>query len=249
MVGKLRLVGLTGGIGSGKSTVAGAIRDAGIPVIDADILAREVVAPGEPAHAEIAAAWPEVISPDGAVDRKKLATRVFSDPAARARLEAITHPRIRARALAAARALEAGGHRLAFYEAALIVEAGGQGDFDGLVVVSAREEQQVERICARDGLGPAEARARLRTQLPLEEKRRAATHVIDNSGGREDTRRHVRALLEELQADRSGLHQSSVAVAASRQSSAAEEVGSEDATLSSLMPGKRKPPEVKTRTR
>src|SRR3954469_9394553 len=112
-------MGLTGGIGTGKSTVARMIAEAGVPVLDADVLAREVVAPGQPALAEIGALWPEVLGPDGALDRKKLAARVFSDPTARERLEAITPPRIQERALAAARALEAAGHRLAFYEASL----------------------------------------------------------------------------------------------------------------------------------
>lgn len=200
MAGTLRLVGLTGGIGSGKSTVAEMIRARGIPVLDADALAREVVAPGEPAHAEIAAAWPEVLGPGGEIDRRKLAARVFADPPARARLEAITHPRIQERALARARALEAAGHRLAFYEASLLVETGRHRDFDALVVVTATEEQQLARAQARDGSSREEALGRLRAQLPLEQKRRAATHVIDNSGSLEETRAQVEALLTELAA-------------------------------------------------
>ena len=188
MIGALKLVGLTGGIGPGKSTVAGMIREAGVPVLDADVLAREVVAPGQPAHAEIAALWPDVIGPDGEIDRKKLGARVFSDPAARARLEAITHPR----------ALEAAGHRLAFYEASLLVETGRHRDFDGLVVVTADEEQQIARAQARDGSTREQAVARLRAQMPPEEKRRAATHLIDNSGDLAATRRQVAALLASL---------------------------------------------------
>ena len=200
MIGKLQLVGLTGGIGSGKSTVGRMVEELGVPVLDADRIARAVVAPGQPAYPEIAAAWPDVITADGAIDRKRLAAHVFSDAQARARLEAITHPRIRARALADAAALERQGHRLAFYEAALLVEAGHQGDFDAVVVVSAGEEQQLARVLARDGCTRDEALARLRAQLPLAEKRKQATYVIDNDGDRAATRRQVEALVARLRA-------------------------------------------------
>jgi dephospho-CoA kinase len=198
VIGKLKLIGLTGGIGTGKSTVAQMIRAGGVPVLDADVLAREVVAPGQPAHAAIAAEWPEVIRPDGSLDRKRLGARVFGDPAARARLEAITHPRIQEKALEAARALEAAGHTLAFYEASLLVETGRHRDFDGLVVVTADEEQQLARVQARDRSTREQALARLRAQMPAAEKRRVATHLIDNSGDLEGTRRQVEKLLASL---------------------------------------------------
>jgi dephospho-CoA kinase len=199
VIGKLKFVGLTGGIGTGKSTVARMIRDAGIPVVDADALAREVVQPGQPAHGAIAAAWPDVLAADGTIDRKKLGAHVFGDAAARARLERITHPYIGARAVEAARALEAAGHRLAFYEATLLVETGRHRDFDGLVVVTADEDQQLARVQARDHSTREQALARLRAQMPAEEKRRAATHVIDNSGDLERTRQQVTALLAQMQ--------------------------------------------------
>jgi dephospho-CoA kinase len=195
VIGKLKFVGLTGGIGTGKSTVAQMIRAAGIPVLDADVLARQVVEPGQPAHAAIAAAWPDVIGPDGAIDRKKLGARVFNDPAARLQLEAITHPRIQERAEAEARRLEAAGHRLAFYEASLLVESNRHRGFDGLVVVTASEEQQLARAMARDGSTREQALARLRAQMPAEEKRRAATHLIDNSGDLASTQRQVDQLI------------------------------------------------------
>jgi dephospho-CoA kinase len=198
VIGKLRFVGLTGGIGTGKSTVGQMLVDAGVPVVDADVLAREVVLPGQPAHAEIAAAWPDVIQPDGTIDRRKLGHRVFSDPAARARLEAITHPRIQEKAMEWARAMEAAGHRLAFYEASLLVETGGHRRFDGLVVVTAGEEQQIARVMARDRSSREQALARLRAQMPPEEKRRAATHLIDNSGDLASTRRQVGELIAAL---------------------------------------------------
>jgi dephospho-CoA kinase len=198
VVGKLKLIGLTGGIGSGKSTVGKMIQALGVPVIDADRLAREVVAPGQPAHREIAARWPETVAPDGQVDRKRLAALVFSDPEARAQLEAITHPRIQQHLMREAQALEGAGHRLAFYEASLLVEANRHRDFDALVVVTADEAQQIARTTARDGSTPQQALARLRAQLPLEEKRKVATHLIDNSGDLESTRRQTEALVQTL---------------------------------------------------
>jgi dephospho-CoA kinase len=198
VVGKLKLVGLTGGIGSGKSTVGRMVQQMGVPLIDADQLAREVVAPGGPAHGEVAAAWPQVVAPDGQIDRRALGAVVFGDPAARRRLEAITHPHIQQLMLSKARALEQAGHRLAFYEASLLVEAGRARDFDSLVVVTAGEDQQIARTIARDGRARDEVLARLRAQLPLEEKRKLATHLIDNSGPLEETRRQVEALVRGL---------------------------------------------------
>jgi dephospho-CoA kinase len=193
-----KLVGLTGGIGTGKSTVARMIRDLRVPVIDADLLARQVVQPGQPAHAEIVAAWPEVVDQSGAIDRKKLAERVFADPTGRARLEAITHPRIMERVREQTDAFRQQGFRLAFLEAALLVETGRCRQLDGLVVVIASEEQQVSRVMAREGWSLAQVRARMRAQLPLEEKRRAATEVIDNSGDQTTTQRQVESLVRRL---------------------------------------------------
>ncbi len=201
MVGKLKLVGLTGGIGSGKSTVGRMVQALGVPLIDADQLAREVVTPGLPAHAEVAAAWPQVVAPDGQIDRRALGAVVFNDPDARRRLEAITHPRINQLMLQKARALEQAGHRLAFYEASLLVEAGRARDFDALVVVTSGEDQQIARTTARDGRPRDEVLARLRAQLPLEDKRKLATHLIDNSGDLDSTRRQTEALVRELSRD------------------------------------------------
>ena len=193
-----KLVGLTGGIGTGKSTVARMIRDLGVPVIDADLLARQVVEPGQPAHAEIAAAWPDVVDQCGVIDRKKLAERIFADPASRTRLEAIAHPRITERALAQADEFRRQGLLVAFLEAALLVETGLHRRLDGLVLVVASEEQQVSRVTAREGCTRGQVLARLHAQLPLEEKRRAATDIIDNSGDEATTRRQVEALVRKL---------------------------------------------------
>src|SRR4249919_1333450 len=159
MRGGLKLVGLTGGIATGKSTVARLIAERGIPIVDADQLAREAVEPGQPSLAEIARRWPQVVAPDGRLDRRRLGAIVFADAAARAELEAILHPRIAALADARAAALAAQGYPLAFYEASLLVETWRHRDFDGLVVVNASPETQIARVMARDGLGRDEARA------------------------------------------------------------------------------------------
>ena len=194
----IKLIGLSGGIGSGKSTVADMLRQRGIPVIDADVIARQVVEPGLPAHRDIALAWPSVVATDGAIDRKKLAAIVFSDPASQAQLEAITHPRIREEVAVQAKALGQAGHALAFLEAALIVESGYYKQLDGLVVVAAGETTQMERVIARDRSTREAALARIHAQSPLEEKIRVATHVIDNNGDLASTRAQVDAVLAKI---------------------------------------------------
>ena len=191
-------MGLTGGIGSGKSTVARLFAARGVPVVDADALSRAAQAPGMPAYAEIAAAWPELIAPDGTVDRKRLARVVFSDPPGRLRLEAIMHPRIQELGEGRFVELTAAGHRLAIYEASLLVEAKRHRDFDGLIVVTASPATQLVRILARGGLTEAEAKARIAAQLPLAEKLRHATFVIDNDGDLAATEAQVDALLTRL---------------------------------------------------
>ncbi len=193
-----KLVGLTGGIGSGKSTVAGMLREIGIPVIDADAIARQVVEPGLPAHGEIAAAWPDVLDAAGRIDRARLGAIVFSNPDSLARLEAITHPRIRQQVAVQAANLEASGHRIAFLEAALLVETGFYKQLDGLVVVSASEDAQVERVMARDASSREAVLARVRAQRPLADKIRVADHVLDNGGDIEATRAALQRILRAL---------------------------------------------------
>ncbi|HZL20232.1 MAG TPA: dephospho-CoA kinase [Polyangia bacterium] len=201
MIRGLKVLGLTGGIGTGKSTVARMFAERGVPVVDADALAREVVAPGLPAHADIAAAWPEVLGAGGAIDRQRLGDIVFTDPAARARLEGITHPRIQALAAERLGTYAEAGHRLALYEAALLVESGRWRELDGLIVVTASEATQIARVRARDGLRRADAEARVRAQLPSSEKVRLATHLIDNDGGLDATQCAVEDLLRRLRPD------------------------------------------------
>jgi dephospho-CoA kinase len=179
----VRLVGLTGGIATGKSTFAAALRDLGCPVIDADRLARQVVEPGMPALAAIAAAFPGVVGADGRLDRKALGRRVFGDEAARRRLEAITHPAIRVAMEAQVARLEAAGEELVFYEAPLLFEVGLDRAMALVVVVWAPRQVQLGRRAARDGLSPGEAEARLEAQLPADEKAARADVVIENPDG------------------------------------------------------------------
>jgi dephospho-CoA kinase len=200
------LVGLTGGIATGKSTVAAMFRALGCVVIDADLLAREVVEPGEPALAEIAREFgPGVLQADGRLDRKALGTMVFADGERRRRLEAITHPRIRERLTRRLEELIARDFRgLVVFDAPVIVESGAGRTMDRLVVVAADESSQIARLMARDGIGREAALQKIRSQMPLAEKARLAHHVIDNSGDRAATEARVRevhaALLRELAA-------------------------------------------------
>jgi dephospho-CoA kinase len=179
----VRLFGLTGGIASGKSAVAARFRARGVPVIDADELAREVVAPGTPGQAEVVRAFgPEVLRADGSLDRKAVARIVFADDEKRRALNAIVHPRITQLTLARSSELAQKGEPLACYEAALLIENGLADAFRPLVVVSASESVQIARTVARDGATEDEARARIRAQMPLEQKTRAADIVLENDG-------------------------------------------------------------------
>jgi len=182
--------------------VAQVIREQGIPVLDADAIARQVVEPGRPAYHDITLAWPEVVGADGRIDRKKLAQIVFADPDSRKRLEAITHPRIREEVAADTAALAADGHRLAFLEAALLIETGFHRQLDGLVVVTAAQETRIDRVIRRDGASRDDVLARIAAQLPMQEKTRAADYVIDNSGTLADTTRQILALLARLRPSR-----------------------------------------------
>jgi dephospho-CoA kinase len=188
----VRVVGLTGGIASGKSTVAALLRARGAPVIDADQLAREVVAPGSEGLAAITRRFgDDILDAGGALDRKKLAAIVFSDEDARRDLERITHPRIAAASQRRIAELGAAGAEVAIYEAALIVENNLHRDLAALIVVAVDEETQIARLMARDGIDEAAARARVAAQLPLADKVAVADHVIDNSGDLAATERQV----------------------------------------------------------
>ena len=197
----MRVVGLTGGIASGKSTFAAALRARGVPVVDADALAKAAVAPGTAALAEIARTFgPGVLGPDGALDRKKMAALVFSDPEARRRLEAITHPAVRAAMIEETRRLADAGHDLAFYDTPLLYEVGLDRVLDCVVVVWAPPAVQRARIVARDGLSPAEADARIAAQLPIDEKAARADLVVENLGDPGELAGKAERLLADLRA-------------------------------------------------
>lgn len=177
----MKRFGLTGNTGTGKTTAADMLRARGIPVVDADRIARAVVEPGEPALAEIAATFgSRYLDDQGALRRQELGRLVFGDREALRRLEAITHPRIAERAAAELAAYEAQGAPFAVYDSAILVESGMAGALDGLIVVSASPERQRERIMARDRLSREDADQRIGAQMPLAEKVARADLVIDN---------------------------------------------------------------------
>lgn len=195
----MQRLGLTGGIASGKSAVAGMLREMGFHVIDADALGHALIEPGRPAYEEIVREFGAgVTGTDGRIDRGKLAEVVFADRGKLERLNAIVHPRVEEEILLKFSEWEKSGVRDAvFVEAALLVEAGYQKTLDGLVVAWCRPEQQMERLLAR-GLSEEEARRRIEAQMPAEEKLRYATEKIDCSGTMEETRRHVEELAGRL---------------------------------------------------
>ncbi len=182
----MEVIGLTGGIACGKSTVARLLATRGVAVVDADVIAREVTAVGTDGLAEIVQEFgPGVLCGDGTLDRKALGTRVFRDEAARQRLNEITHPRIAAESARRLSVLADAGRDFAVYEAALLVESGGWKNFADLIVVTASPDVQRARLMARDGAGEDDARARIAAQWPLARKVAVATWVIDNSGTRD----------------------------------------------------------------
>jgi len=197
----VRTYGLTGGIASGKSTVARRFTELGVPVVDADALARRVVEPGQPALAEIIERFgADVLNPDGTLDRQRLGARVFAAPAERAELERITHPRIVALGRAELERHALAGARYALYEAALLVEKRLHEAMDGLIVVAAPPEVQLARLMARDRLDRAAAEGRLAAQLPLADKIREASWVIDNGGSPAATTARVAEIWPALEA-------------------------------------------------
>jgi dephospho-CoA kinase len=194
----LRL-GLTGGIASGKSAVAGMLRELGFAVLDADSLAHTLIERGQPGYDEVVSEFgPSILDGQKRIDRSKLGAMVFADRAKLDRLNAIVHPRVKEAILRQFEEWSRNGARdAAFVEAALLVEAGYQKNLDGLVVAWARPEQQVQRLLAR-GMSEGEARQRIAAQLPVAEKLKLATEKIDCSGSMEETRKQVEALASKL---------------------------------------------------
>lgn len=193
------LIGLTGGIATGKSTVATMLAARGAVVVDADLLAREVTAPGEPGYDEVVARFGrDIVAATGVLDRSRLAAIVFADPAARADLEAITHPRIGALMQARIGAAMASSAPLAVADIPLLFERGRNAAFPQTMLVYAPREVQLSRMRERDGWDDVAARQRLDAQLPIDEKRARATWVIDNSGSLPDTAAQVSAWWEDV---------------------------------------------------
>jgi dephospho-CoA kinase len=192
------LVGLTGGIGSGKSTVARMLERHGAVVFDADVLAREAVEPGTPGHDAVVERFgPNVLLPGGALDREALGSIVFADPAARRDLEAIVHPEVR-RLFAEGCERYRGTDAVVVFGAPLLVETGMHTAFDVLIVVAAPVEQQVERLLRDRAMPEAAIRARIDAQLPLVDKIEVADVVVNNDGSIDDLRAQVDAVWADL---------------------------------------------------
>ena len=196
------VVGLTGGIGSGKSEVARRLAALGAVVVDADAIAREVVAPGTPGLAQVVAEFgDEVLSPDGSLDRDRVAALVFADPTARARLNAIVHPLIGAAMIErTAAAGEADPHAVVVNDVPLLVEGGLSDRYDAVVVVDTDPETQVRRLVEQRGMTEADARARMAVQATREQRLAVADYVVDNTGDLEHLDRQVREVWAKLSA-------------------------------------------------
>jgi len=200
----MRVIGLTGGIATGKSTVSAILRDLGAALIDADEIARQVVEPGSAVLPEIERRFPGVVGKDGRLDRTTLAERIFGNPEDRAALNALLHPRIQQAFVEKTAALAEQGEQLVIYDAALLIENGLHEKMDGVILVTAPRETQITRLRERNGLTAAQAEARLSSQMPLGEKLRFADWLIDNSGDLATTRAQVEQLWSSIRLDRAG---------------------------------------------
>lgn len=179
---KMKLVGLTGGVGMGKTTVEGLLRERGVPVVDTDVLARQVVAAGQPALVEIQRVFgPEVIAPDGQLLRAVMARRVFADPLARQQLEAITHPRIRELWREQVAAWRARGTALGVVAIPLLFEVGAEKEFDAVLCVACTAVTQRQRLLAR-GWSEKQIQQRIAAQWPIERKMERTDYVVWNEG-------------------------------------------------------------------
>jgi len=193
------ILGITGGIATGKSSVAVMFSDLGAVVVSADELSRQTVAPdSEVLIALVARFGPEILSADGSLDRPALADIIFADPAARDDLNRITHPAIARLADETLHALKKAGHQLIIYEAPLLFEAGAESRVDQILVVSTDPDIQLDRLVDRDGISRAAAAARVDTQMPLVEKISRADYLVDNSGPVAETAVQVEHVYKEL---------------------------------------------------
>ncbi len=194
-------IGLTGGIASGKSVVTQYLRDMGAPVFDADAASRQAVAKGTPGLQQVLQVLgSEYATPDGNLDRPRVAAKVFHDQAARKKLEAVIHKIVWQEATAFMKQASAQGSRVVFLDVPLLIECGWQDQVDQVWLVSLPREEQVRRAMLRDGTSAAQVEARIGTQLSLEAKKKFADLVIDNSGSLGNTKKQVAAAWEKLQA-------------------------------------------------
>lgn len=192
-------VGLTGGIASGKSTVSAILAELGAVVVDADLIAREVVGRGTPGLAAVVEEFgPGLLTPEGDLDRPAMGVLVFGDPSARKRLEAIVHPLVHRRS--AELEAEAAPDAVVVHDIPLLAEVGRAGEFDAVVVVDVPTEVQVERMVRDRGWTREEAESRIAAQATREDRRAIATHVVDNTGSVADLRRRVAEIHAELAA-------------------------------------------------
>jgi dephospho-CoA kinase len=193
-------VGLTGGLACGKSFVGEALAGYGCLLIQADELGHQVLAPGGEAYEEVVREFgTAILRPEGGIDRKALAAQVFGDPARLERLNSLVHPPVlRREDELIAEWARRDPHGIVVVEAAILIETGSYKRFDKIILVTCREEQQVERAMRREGASDGDIRARLTRQMPLAEKRKFADFVIDTSGEKEDTLRQTRAVYEAL---------------------------------------------------
>jgi dephospho-CoA kinase len=196
----IRKIALTGGIATGKTYVATRLREAGVPMVDADTLAREVVTPGSPALAAIRKRFgPDAVRRDGTMDRVRVGQIVFKDKRARLDLEAIIHP-------AVIKAINDFFNALpkrtpfAIADIPLVYETGRDKDFDAIIVVACPREMQLQRLMERNKLSKEDAERRLAAQLPIDQKVKKASHVIKNDGSFEETDAQIKALIEKLNA-------------------------------------------------
>ena len=197
----MKLIGLTGGIASGKSTVAAILRQRGAAIVNADELAREVVQPGTPGWKEIVDTFgAEALQADQTVDRQKLRTIVFNDPEARKKLETIIHPRVRALAQKRIQEHVASGSEIVVFEVPLLFEGNLQASLRPVVLVAADVATQKRRLRERDGLTESEAEKHITAQMSVEEKRRLADYVIENDGNLDHLERQVEKVLARIKA-------------------------------------------------
>ncbi|WP_416151467.1 dephospho-CoA kinase [Salipaludibacillus sp. HK11] len=190
------IIGLTGGIATGKSTVSDILKKEGIPVIDADIVAREVVEPGEgPYHQIIDHFGLKILLPNGEIDREKLGTIVFGDETERLKLNEIVHPAVRKEMVRQSHSWQTKGHQLVVMDIPLLIESDLLHMVDEVVLVYVPEAIQLDRLSKRNKFSLEEAKKRINSQLPIDEKKQYASYIIDNAGTRDETRHQVMQLL------------------------------------------------------